>query len=83
MRELGQQSGKGSVSRQNVNRQLQEVRVSAGPSPPPGLASLQAQEARSRRMLSTKFPAPTPCPRGFSRPPSQMSHLSLAISLHA
>lgn len=41
------------------------------------------REARSRQLLSIKFPAPVPCPRGLSRPPSQMPHLSLAISFHA
>lgn len=68
------------MSRRNVNRQLQEVRAAPGPSPPPGLAPLQAQETRSRQLLSTESPAPTPCPRGPSRPPSQMSDLSLAVS---
>lgn len=68
------------MSRRNVNRQLQEVRAAPGPSPPPGLAPLQAQEARSRQLLSTESPAPTPCPRSLSRPPSQMSDLSLAVS---
>lgn len=77
--ELGQESGKGGVSRQNVNRPLQEVRAASGPSPPPGLAPLQAQGARSRQLLSTKSPASTPCPRGLSRPPSPVSDLSLDV----